>query len=149
MIEIVAEHKAARLVLHPGDLFDASAVDVVLAIHCVFISIGLLHVIVLAILLVRDGVFSCLLVQLAFHQDVEEHGDCGQICHLAVDVDCPEEWMGVRIFHVREADKVDCHVAEDILFIESPTDGLTDLGQVNLGETRLRRESTCVDKLCA
>ena len=57
--------------------------------------------------------------------------------------------MRARIVSIREANHVDGDVAEDIFVVKSGADRLTDLGQVNLGQTSLRREATDVDHFCA
>ena len=57
--------------------------------------------------------------------------------------------MRARIVCVREADHVDGDVAEDVLVVKRGADRLTDLGQVDLGQTGLRREAADVDHFCA
>ena len=53
--------------------------------------------------------------------------------------------MRLRIVYVRETDKVDSHMAKDVLVVEGTAYGLTDLCQVNLRQTGLRSEATNVD----
>ena len=55
--------------------------------------------------------------------------------------------MLFRIVSIRETYQVDCYVAEHVFVVQSTTNGLADLGQVDLGQTSLRSETASIDKL--
>ena len=64
--------------------------------------------------LVADGILSCLLIQLTFHEDIEEEGNRGEVCHLTAYISRPEKWMLLWVFMIGEADEVYSNVAKDI-----------------------------------
>ena len=112
VVQEVAEHETTWFVLHTWHLLEAGSIDVILTVDgALFTIIRLFQELLVAIFLVCDSVLSSLLVQLAFHEDVEEHGDSRHVCHLAVDIDSPEERVRSWVFHVRETDQIDCDVA--------------------------------------
>ena len=102
---------------------------------------------VVSVLLVADGVLASLLVEGAFHQDVEEVADGRVVSELAADVDGPEERVRLWILDVGEADQVDGDVPDDALVVERLAHGVGNLGQVDLGETGLWEEAACIDVL--
>ena len=64
--------------------------------------------------LVADGILSCLLIQLTFHEDIEEEGNRREVCHLTAYISRPEKWMLLWVFMIGEADEVYSNVAKDI-----------------------------------
>ena len=91
MVQEVAEHEASGLVLHAWHFLEASSIDIILTVNCILIGIRLLHILIIPVFLVRYGVLSRLLIKLALHENVEEHGDRRHVRELAVDIDRPEE----------------------------------------------------------
>jgi len=69
-----------------------------------------------------------LLIELAFHEDVEEHCDCCEIGQLAADISSPEEWVLALILCVGETDQVDSYVPNDVFLVQGVADCLADLG---------------------
>ena len=77
VIEIVAEHEAAWLVVHSGDALDAFE-DVfggITITHGVFGLRIFNELLILSLLLITDYILPCLLIQLPLHQDVKEDID--------------------------------------------------------------------------
>ena len=143
VVQEVAEHETTRLVLQPFLLLEHSTVfgGGFAAFPSAFLFLlGVFEVLLISILLVRNGVLACLLIQFTFHEYVEEHGDRCVIRKLTVYIYRPEERMRVRVLSVRETDQIDRHMADDILLVEGRTDRLADLGQVDRRQTCLRRE---------
>ena len=104
MVQEVAEHEATWLILHSWHLFETCAVNIVIFTRCTLIHIvRFFKVLVLCVFLVRNGVFSSLLIELALHQDVKEHGYGSTVSQLSVDVNGPEEGMGGWVLSIREA----------------------------------------------
>ena len=120
MVQEVAEHEATRLVSHAWHLFEASAVDVVIFTERLsFIHVvRFFQVLLISIFFVRNGVLSSLLIELALHEDVKEHGDGSTIRQLGIDVHSPEEGMRVRILRIREAHQVNCDVTNHTLVVK-------------------------------
>lgn len=105
-------------------------------------------------LLIVDGVDTCQLIDLTFHQEIEEVTGAGVVCHHAVQVHCPEQ--GVRAGDlpraglrsgIWESHKVNGAMPEDSLLVEDVTDGLADSHHVHIRQRFLREEATCVDML--
>lgn len=127
MMQEITEHECAWLVLHTRLLEEllrcATSVAALTATIGVVIVIKvrvLVHVFI-SILLVGNGVLSCLLVKMTLHEDVEEVGYCRVISQLTVNINCPEVWMTRRVFRVREAQQIDSHMADYILLIKCTT----------------------------
>ena len=120
MVQEVAEHEATRLIRHAWHLFEASAVDVVIFTERLsFVHVvRFFQVLLISIFLVRNSVLSSLLIELALHEDVKEHGDCSTVSQLGINVHSPEEGMRVRILRIREAHQVDCDVTNHILVVK-------------------------------
>ena len=115
MVEEVAEHEASRLILH-GRV--AHTLLIAFALIAFDWLVRLLEQLIFLVLLVADAVLSGLLVEFTLHQYIEKVANGCMVCHLAADINCPEERMGAPVFHVREADKVDRHVADHSLLIQ-------------------------------
>lgn len=58
---------------------------------------------------------------MTLHKDVEEVGDGCKICQLTVDVNSPEVWMARWVLCIREAQQVNCDVADNILIVKRTT----------------------------
>ena len=91
MVQVVAEHEAARLVGETLHSLHAHIVALALMRGVLTIFRRVLITIILGVLLVRNGIFTCLLIELALHEDVEEHGDGRIVCKLATYISRPEE----------------------------------------------------------
>lgn len=133
VVQVVAEHEAAWLICQAVDALDAQVATTLVRGLLIDSFLRLFNIAVLfRILLVRNGVLSRLLVELAFHKDIEEKRHSCKVCQLAADVCCPEEWMLVFVFCVGETNEIDSNVTDDTSLIESTTNSLANFCQVNL-----------------
>ena len=98
VMQKVAEHETSRLVLHTRLLEEiltttlAATIRVIVVaklVHC----IGVFQVLIFGIFLVGDGIFTCLLIQVTLHQDIEEVSNGSKVSQLTIDIDSPEVWM--------------------------------------------------------
>ena len=133
VVQVVAEHEAAWLICQAVDALDAQLATTVVRRLLLDCLLRLFDVaVLLCILLVRNGVLSRLLVELAFHKDVEEERHGCKVCQLATDVCSPEERMLVFVFCVRETNEIDSNMTDNTSLVESTANSLTDLCQIYL-----------------
>ena len=150
VVQEVAEHETSWLIGHPWLLHEIQflAVPLTAPIRIIIIvDVRVLILLLLSVLFKRYRILASLLVQMTFHQDVEEVSHGCIIRQLTADVGRPEERMRTIVLSVGEADQVNCHVDNNILRVERLSDGLADLGQVDLRQGRLGREAADVDEL--
>ena len=146
MVQEIAEHETSGLVMPTRVTFNGTGIVTTLFLEF-FVGIRLFDVVVIDIFFVIDSILSSLLVELPLHQYVEEHSHGCHVGEFTIDVDRPKEGVLFRIVSIRETYQVDCYVAEHVFVVQSTTNGLADLGQVDLGQTSLRSETASIDKL--
>ena len=99
--------------------------------------------------LVRNGIFTSLLVQLTFHEYVKEQSNRREVSELAADICCPEERVLLKIisFFIWEADEINGHMPKYFFRVQCVTDRLTNFSKVDLRQGCLWRETANIDKL--
>ena len=133
MVQEGAVHEASRLKDLPFIILSDALVlftvkELIDILHVGFFVTGIF----VSILLVGDSILARLLIELAFHEDVKEHGHSSVVCQLTVDICRPEEGMLVVSIIAWEADHINGDVTDYILLVQFCANGLTDLCQVNL-----------------
>ena len=118
MVDVLAKHEVAAI----------SPVVVILQGQCVLLPRRQGPALVSAV----DEVLTRVLVQTSLHQEVEEGADCRVVSEVAVDVSRPEQRVGGATCGIREADQVDCDMANDALFIQDIAYAFTDRHQVHV-----------------
>ena len=90
---------------------------------------------------VVDSILSCALIECTLHQEIEEVTCGGVVSHLAIQVDCPEKRVRCGRCRIRETYQVNCHVANNSLFIKYLANGVTKSPHIHIGQGLLREET--------
>jgi len=102
----------------------------------------LVALVFVTILFIRDSVLACLLIQLPFHQDVKKERHSCSVCKFTVYVNSPEERMLLGILSIWETYKINGHMTQDILIIQTRSNGRANFHQIYLRQTSLWGETT-------
>ena len=76
------------------------------------------------------------------HEDVKEEAHSCGICKFTVYVNSPEERVLIGVLSVWETYKIYSHMTQDILFIQTLSNGCANFHQINLRQTSLWGETT-------
>ena len=107
MVQEVAEHERSRFVYHAWLCLEFTlAIIAALATTVrivVVVQIRLLIHVVFGVFFVANGILTCLLVQVALHENIKEVGYRCIVSQLTVYVDGPEIGVRVRVLRIWEA----------------------------------------------
>ena len=106
-MQIVAEHESSRL-----------EHQILLVLSNFRIMIRIVQYVLVFLRQPTDRILSCLLIEFAIHEDVKEVTDCCVVCQFIAEVNCPEEWVGLRVIYVWETNQINSDMTNYTVFVK-------------------------------
>jgi len=116
----------------------------ILVLSITLLFLEFLVVLVLGVFNQLNSVFSRRLVELSFHQNVEEQTNGSVISQTKVQIQSPEQIVAFFMRRVWETYEVNCHVANHSFIIKRFSNTLRNSNKVHLWKTHLRIEAPSV-----